>query len=183
MKRSLICPVIIFLCNLSLSAQTVDIPDGVKYAYASDKVNEKAKALITKEITKPSYKLYKKLLFVGPNLWNRYKSIPELQEIVGNALFKVPTYDEKGKLIKMDTLQGKLIQDEKEFRLLWNQVVKDLAGKEFVLRKLTHDELQYYWINIPFDIEEPIYIVEANNIKLLVDVSKDDKLEWLDEVK
>ncbi len=58
-------------------------------------------------------------------------------------------------------------------------------GKAPVIRKLGPDELSLYWAMIPFDIQEPIYILEAGDKRFLLNLIADkDKFSvmWVDEL-
>lgn len=171
---------------VSLKAQKVDIPAGVAYKYADDKVNQKAQTALDKELTgQCSYDLFNGgSLIIGPRLWQRLSEIDSLRNIVaGKATFHVPILDDKGKPKSEQVLDGKLIQTKADFRKVWNHLRADFKGSKLTYRKLTASELQYYWAIISFDIEEPIYIVEGGPYKLLVNFTqKDLKVMWLDEV-
>ena len=148
-------------------AQQIDIPEGVKYQKASDEINNKALELIKQEISNPTYALFEDVLYCGPQLWDRFVLVPKMSVIVkGNIKFKVP---ENGLLIEK---MGKLIQNQKEFVLVWDQVVHDFKGTDYKIRKLTSTELQYFWAIIFYDIEEPLFIVENDKYSLIIDFSQ-----------
>lgn len=61
------------------------------------------------------------------------------------------------------------------------------VGKSPVIRKLNEKELNVYWSMIPFDIEEPVYVLEAGSKRFLLDLKKDEKTAgyyafWIDEL-
>ena len=168
-----------------LKAQQIEIPKGVNYKYTSDENNDKAKTLLTKQLTNPDYSFNSGMLIIGPRLWLRYKEIPVIRDIkAGNTTFQVPVLNKKGKPKETQALKGKLIQTFEDFKIVWSQVVSDYKGANITFRKLTPAELNYYWSIISFDIDEPLLIVEGGKYKLLVNLlPKDLKIMWLDEVE
>ena len=177
--------IVILLCSVTfLTAQKIEVPKGINYKFCSERNNEKAKALLTKQFTDPDYSFFSGMLIIGPRLWVRYKEIPAIRDITaGNTSFHVPIIDKKG---KKDTqiLTGKLVQTRDDFKKVWGQVVTDFKGANITFRKLTPTELNYYWSIISFDIEEPLFIAEGGKYKLLINLQpKDLKIMWLDEVE
>lgn len=161
----------------SASAQTeekITIPKGVVYNYCDPQLVERAKQLITADINDSTkYNLCDKLLIIGPVLWNRFKNIEAVAAIPnGNTSFKLGN----------QTLTGKMTQDVKDTRTVWQALRKEINGQPFVIRKLTERELQYYWAVISFDIDEPLLIVETSQHRYILNILKKDmKLMWLDE--
>jgi len=172
MKNLLVTLAIIVSC--SCSAQEIVIPKGVVYKYADSAVNNKARKLIIQEINNPSYSFDLGICFIGPGLWSRYDKIEALHNIKGGNM-TIRGY-------KDATAKGKVTQNKEGFKLVWDQLRSEVANKEFGIRKLTPEELRYYWDEISFDIEEPLFIYDIGTHKYIIDLSKDFKLEWLEEV-
>jgi hypothetical protein len=166
------------LINCSLQAQKVDsivIPKGVVYKYCAPSVIEQTKYLVTKELSdSTAYELNDGILFIGPVLWQRYKKIPALAGISGGNVTI---------LFKNEKLSGKMTQEAKDFKKVWDQLRKETASADLTLRKPTTKELEYYWSVISFDIEEPLLVAETNEHRYILNISpKTMKLLWLDEV-
>ena len=92
----------------------------------------------------------------------------------------------KGKVVDYENLKGKLIQNEADYSKLIAALKESMAGGERSFRKLTSQELDYYWSVISWDIEEPIYILTCNAKNYLFDLNvKDGKvlLQWVDAVE
>jgi hypothetical protein len=161
--------------SLSAQQEKVDIPKGVVYKYADSATNEKAKALIREELSaSPSYSLNTGILFIGPVLWARYGKITDLANIKGGDM-TILGY-------KKETSSGKMTQNNDDFKLVWDQLRKEITAADFTLRKATAAELKYYWSVISFDIDEPLIIIETKEHNYILDLSaKDMKLVWLDE--
>ncbi len=175
MKR--IFSILLLLSSLGATAQvdSITIPPGVKYKYCKPEIFEKAKQLATAELgAKPKYKLINDIMFVGPTLWSRYKKVKELSSIEGGNLI-IMVDDTK--------LSGKLTQTQKDGKKFWDQIRKEVDGKDYKLRKATEQELIYYWAVISFDIEEPLMILETSEHRYILNLStKDFTILWLDEV-
>jgi ankyrin repeat protein len=54
------------------------------------------------------------------------------------------------------------------------------SGDTLIARKLNERELRWYWSIISWDIEEPIFVFDNGRHALLVDLSKDGKLFYVD---
>lgn len=174
--KYLLIPFLLFsFTAFGQKVDSVNIPKGVVYKYASPQAVQKAKDLIITELGDvPKYELNGGVLFVGPVLWLRYKKIPVLAAIEGGNV----TIN-----FNKEQLAAKMTQDKEGFSKVWDQVRQDVKGKEIVLRKATYKELQYYWAVISFDIEEPLLIAEAGDHHFIFNLSPEKlTLLWLDEV-
>lgn len=154
----------------------VAIPDGVVYKKTTNAINEQAKKAILNELKNSTYTFFDKLLYCGPNFWDHYKSNPKIGAIEkGNIDFQVPQPD--GKIIIKN---GKLIQNKDDYRIIWEQIVKDFNSPNLTIRKLNTDELKYYWSIIFFDIEEPIFVIENTKLKIILDLNEKSNLLFIE---
>lgn len=163
-----------FSNSFGQTEEKINIPKGVVYKYCDKKIVDKAKLLITKNISDSlDYTLSGELLIVGPVLWKRFKNIEVLKNIEGgNTTFHVDK----------DFLTGKMTQDINDTKKVWTEFRKEINGQGYNIRKLNEKELQYYWAIISFDIDEPLLIVETKDHKYILNILKDSlKLMWLDE--
>jgi hypothetical protein len=164
-----------FLASHVQAQEKITIPKGIVYKYCDPKIVEKAKLLITTNLTDSTkYDLCDNILIIGPVLWNRFKNIDILNKIEGgNTTFHVDK----------DELSGKMTQDNADTKKVWTELRKEINGEKFIIRKLNEKELQYYWAVISFDIDEPLLVVETSSHKYILNILKDSlKLMWLDEV-
>ena len=164
-----------FLFTITVIAQkeTIPIPKGVVYNYASNEVIEKARQLITDNLSdSPDYTILQKTIIIGPQLWKRYKDNPKIQQIKeGKIQFHVDDM----------VLAGKMSQDLTDAQIIWDEFRKEVAN-DFTIRKANTWELKYYWSVISFDIDEPLLIVATKEHNYILNLLKDDlKLMWLDE--
>jgi hypothetical protein len=160
---------------LAQKIDSIDIPKRVVYKYCDPGIIDKAKKLITKELSdSASYSLDKGMVFIGPILWSRYRKIPALEAIPGGNITI---------LYNKEKLAAKLTQEKDGFKKIWDQVRAEVNAGGFKFRKATYNELAYYWSVISFDIEEPLLIVETAGHRYILNLSpKDLALIWLDEV-
>lgn len=161
----------------SLVSMTIFSQEPVTYQNVSDEINSKIYDLIKSELFNPKYDTFKSKLYCGPNLWKRYSSIENISKIEkGDIEFLIPNGSEQLKE------KGKLIQKRDDFKIIWNQVIKDFDNTRVNIRKLNLQEIDYYWSIIFFDIEEPIFLIENENHKIIVDFFKDGKIFFIEEV-
>lgn len=174
MKKSILVLFILLSCkSLAQKNETVIIPKGVVYKYADAKVIEKAKKLISDNLSASSdYKLLQNNLIIGPELWKRFKDNEKIQKIEGGAVqFHVDDI----------ILDGKMSQDITDSKIIWDEFKNEIAG-DYIIRKANEAELIYYWSVISFDIEEPLFIIESKGHNYILNLLKKDlKLMWLDE--
>jgi hypothetical protein len=175
----------IVLANAAIAQDSLVIPKGVVYKKAGDELNNEIKELFLKELsaTTVTYSLFKGVVFCGPQLWQRYKKNEKIAAIQqGNVTFHVPLFDDAGKVTKTVLLEGKLIQQTNDFKLIWDEIIKDFSTSPVKIRKLTPRELSYYWSIISFDIQEPIFVAENNSYKIILDSGGQKKLIFMEQL-
>ncbi|CAD0005932.1 hypothetical protein [Flavobacterium salmonis] len=153
--------------------ETITIPKGVVYNYSSPKVVEKAKKIISDNLSDNNdYKILQNNLIIGPELWKRFKENEKIQNIKqGKVQFHVDNL----------ILDGKMSQDINDSKIIWDEF-KNEVSHDYKIRKANEDELKYYWSVISFDIDEPLLIVETKEHNYILNLLKKDlKLLWLDE--
>ena len=162
-----------FTFNFSQNIEQIDIPKGIVYKYADNKIVENAKNLITESLKNPNdYSLIQNELMIGVGLWNRYKKAESLKNIKGkNVTFHVDDQQ----------LDGKFCDTENDAKLIWDKV-KEETSDQFIIRKANTEELKYYWAVISFDIEEPLLILETPQHHYILNfLTNGKKLMWIDE--
>lgn len=180
MKNSIFAALLILLgFGLSLAQ---DVPAGVRYKKTTDEINDKARVLLEKALTKPIAEgdveatFGKSPIMCGPFVWalvgdgNSFKDSTPVKLIV-NGVVK----------------DGRGIADAGQKRLIWTRLLEKLGTTiKPTVRKANADEIGFYWSMIPFDIEEPLFIADYGKEKLLVNfVVKGDQPQffWIDLVK
>ena len=188
-----------YLLNLLLVCMLVSIvqaeekfivPAEIRYKEAPAKVNEEARQALKKLFTvKTSDQTVLSLfetnaLICGPGLWRTIRSDPALAKIEkGIVEFQMPVLDHAGNISRMDKLEGKLFQSPDEVLLFWRAFCRRTDFTELNIRRLSPKELSIFWAMIPFDITEPLFILESGKHKILAVFTSPDKLKvsWIDD--
>ena len=120
-------------------------------------------------------------IICGPGLWRMIKDVPIIAELNPVGATSVVDADGGG----FQEFEGALFQTEKQRTVLIDIVRHILKNSEFQIRKLNEHELRVYWSLIPYDIEEPIYILDNGERRLLVDFVVNDEsvqLFWIGDM-
>ena len=174
------------IAAITFAQDSLVIPKGVVYKKASEELNKEIKDLFSKELSSATvtYSLFDGVMFCGPRLWQRYKKNEKIAAISqGNVTFRVPLTDANGKVVKTESLEGKVIQNKDDFKTFWNEVLKDFSAGPVNIRKLTAAELDYYWAIISFDIQEPIFVAENTSYKIILDSGGKKKLMFIEQYR
>jgi len=164
-----------FITN-TIKGQELKTPKGIIYHKTSTEINEKVKQVLVHAINNSGKNLeYDKTFICGPNLWEHLIQNKVNHKISGiNINFNIP--DKGGYKI----MHGRAIQKIIDFYTIWNFIIKTPKNNNYIIRKPNKNELTYYWSVIPYEIEEPIYIIEVNKLKIIIDFNSDSKLLYID---
>ena len=189
--KSILFVFMISLITFPLLAQEeLVIPDGIKYIKSSSEVNQRAKEKLEKLFSNKSSNeevltlFSHNPLFCGPVLWEKMKSDPNVARITsGVAHIDMPVIKDKKELIGTQKKEGKVFQSPDEVLAFWKAFTAKTNLINYKIRKLNPFELKIYWAMIPFDITEPIFMVESDEFKILTAfVSPDDlRIMWIDD--
>jgi hypothetical protein len=177
---------ILFVATMFLgfsSAYSQEIPKGVNYKRASDSANALAKAnlefaLVGSDSLPPD--LFGEVVVVGPLLWKALK--PSAGQVLLEAkpvvvMVQVPT---------AVVAEGKRILTDDERKAFWKLLRTTYSKlKEGTVRKGNAEEISYYWATIPFDIEEPFWVVDMGRERLIAHFqvkAEKPRLFWIDLV-
>lgn len=175
--------IVMFFCTSCVRTATTtseleDLQD-IVYKRAEPSTNSKAVNLL-KTVFDPNYSgtqhAVGKVVFCGPFIWKKITDDQAVDSSTGIPLIMVvPTT--RGNL----QLRGRGIRLESD---VWKieAYIRTVLAKDgtFVIRKLNNKELRLYWAMIPYDIEEPIFILDSKNHKILVDFV-DGKIMHVDD--
>jgi TPR repeat protein len=162
---------------------TSQIPEEVKIKAASDADTASAKAGLEKALADDT-SFPKELLgdtaTCGPTLWAALKGSADetlLHSKVMTAMLSVPE--------PLQTVGRGLVTEEQR-KAFWKLLrAKYPALKTAIVRKPSADEVRYYWATIPFDIEEPLFAIEAGANTFIVNLKIEKNkpvLFWVDLV-
>jgi hypothetical protein len=166
----------------STSALAQEIPKGVTYKPAPDAVNAVAKSALETALRADSFpkEIFGEVMVCGPMLWKALKPSAPSELLNAKpviALIQVP------ESIQAD---AKRIITVNEQQLFWRLMRTKYASFSAAnVRKAHADEISFYWATIPFDIEEPFFVVEAGVERFVVQLmNKNGKvtLFWIDLV-
>lgn len=149
---------------------TQDIPKGVRYKKADAKVNaiaeKKLQAVFRMKPTLADYAPVSSMpLVIGPSLWASIrKAVAKEFANSKPVTFFVPGSS------GLQKLEGRSPKTARQLELTWMCIagLAEKSGKATV-RKAKADELSYYWAIIPYDIEEPLYVVDCGRTKFIID--------------
>jgi hypothetical protein len=186
------CSLMLVLCWLAMVTVADDelvIPEGIRYKKASDEANAAAIQTLTKVFSAESKEKevvphFDKVLICGPGLWRALKDDPLLPKLEnGGVEFRVPVLDKAGNATSIQMLEGESFQSPDEQLLFWKSFANRVDFSELKIRKMNSVELRIFWAMIPFDITEPIFILENKKHKILVMFNSPDllKISWIDD--
>ena len=187
----LVCVLFCLLSGTCCFAQrSIEVPPGVRYKAASTEVNERAKKTLVEFFGAPMKSeipddAFAQMAICGPLLWSRLRGLPEMQALTkGRVMVNMPIY-ERGKAVRQQQMEGKLFQDKAEIREFWKALCKAVRRDEnFTIRRPSKLELEIYWAMIPYDIEEPIFVVESERHSFLIDFAGGkDCMFWIDDLR
>ncbi len=179
MKTFKIFAALIFVCT---TAYGQEVPNGGRYKKAADDINNAAKATLETALASDSLpiNLFGDVTVVGPTLWKSLKSS------AGQLLLKTapvilivlgpPSFSAEGKRIRTD--------DERN--AFWTSFRSKYPNlKDGKVRKGNAQEISYYWATIPFDIEEPFWVIESGSDRFVAHfrvTNGQARLFWIDRV-
>ncbi|MCM3871119.1 MAG: hypothetical protein ND895_10560 [Pyrinomonadaceae bacterium] len=182
MKLSTI-PLVATLLLAFSSAHSQEIPKGVNYKRASDEVNALAKnslesTLATSDSTPVDF--FGDVTVVGPMLWKALK--PSAGQVLLNTLPVVITVPGSQPVMA----EGKRLRTDDERKAFWKLFHTTYTRvKDGKVRKGNAAEISYYWSTIPFDIEEPFWVIEAGADRFIAHFQVkggQPRLFWIDLV-
>ncbi len=145
-------------------------PAPIVYNPASKDINDAAKQRIAELLsTSNEHKPMSPTLMCGPGLWEKIKKHPSLR-LNGFANLKINIPEVNNGIVQsVEMLDGKLLQRTFEIHWLWDAFKETYDFHQpWTIRKLNSKEKERFWSMVPFDsIDEPIFIAEGTNFKLL----------------
>jgi hypothetical protein len=155
------------------------------YKRAPDEINRKAKsklehALSVKAADTMADDIFAKAVVCGPLLWELLKDQAgrELKESVPiNFIMRIP---------RPVTKEGRNFIKSEQKQSFWNYFMEQVKGSSSVaVRRASKPEIDYYWSTISFDIEEPLYVVDIGERKVIFNFMVDNgepRIFWMDVV-
>jgi hypothetical protein len=157
----------------SVSLDKYVIPTWIRYTTTTDEVNKNAIAVLRRSINEDDVNLESyDTLIVGPTLWKEYINDTSLKKIWINSTA----------IIGKKELPIRTYTSKENWMVFMATFKKELFHKQSIIRKANPEELKYYWSTIPFDIEEPLLIVESGSWKYLFNFNGNTWVNWIDKI-
>ena len=102
---------------------------------------------------------------------------------MGKVAFQVPSLNDDGSIKEVKKFEGKAFQTRNEILIFWKAFRTIADFTNFKIRKLNPTELRLYWAMIPYDITEPIFILQSKKHKILIAFNSPEnlKISWIDD--
>lgn len=180
-QLSIALAAILFSCILA-TAQEVQVPEGVNYKTAPEPVNTAAKSALQTALASDQFPeaMFGEVTVCGPMLWKALKPSADQVLLSAKPVIAMITDPEA---IHAEGKRLLTADERKAFWSLWRSKYPGL--KNATIRKARADELSFYWATIPFDIAEPLFVVDTNSERFIVHfMSKPPKLTlfWIELV-
>ncbi len=168
---------------LSTGMSFSQAPEGVKVKSASVADNSLAKVALEKALASETLfpdEMLGDTVTCGPTLWAALKGS------AGETLLRSKIVTEFLSIPEPVQTVGRGLVSEEQRRAFWKLLrAKYPALRSATVRKASADEIRYFWATIPFDIEEPLFAVEAGPQAFIANLKIKNgkpKLFWIDLV-
>lgn len=171
----------LFSC-IVVTAQEVQVPEGVNYKTAPEPVNTAARSALASALASDQFpeEMFGEVTVCGPMLWKALKPTADKVLLSAKPVIAMITDPEA------IHAEGKRLLTADERRSFWSLWRSKYPGlKTANIRKARPDELSFYWATIPFDIEEPLFVVDTNAQRFIVHLANKQQkitLFWIDLV-
>ena len=161
---------VVFVTRTAIADDRPVIPPDVHYKFIDDKVDAEMRASLAAKFQQgeaEAVELFKLPCILAPGYWKSIAGSDCVQHRIPST-FSVP--DAKtGVKVK---LEGATTKDAEDWRRIAQRFAADV-GKSPVIRRLTTDEVRLMWTVVPFDIEEPVYVLENGPHRFVIILMKD----------
>jgi hypothetical protein len=154
----------------------------VNYKPASEPVNAAARSALERALAADStpQDFFGDVTVCGPMLWKALK--PAADRVMLDSKPVIANIQNPEPIIA----EGKRILTAEERQSFWRLLmVKYPALKTAKIRKAHADEISFFWATIPFDIEEPFFVIETSSERFVTQFgNKGGKITlfWIDLV-
>ena len=110
-------------------------------------------------------------LVCGPFLWEQLKNTSGMDKVGLASTIAIPGTEDGGVKI-VQKLDGRTFRSPAE------------VDDQFSVRKAQSQELAVFWAMVPFDLEEPLFVVESKHHRLLAAFNNDGAtVKWIDDLQ
>ena len=179
---SIVLCVTAYAASAAIASDRAIIPVGVNYRFLDDKLDATIRASLAAKFQQgePAVaELFRGACTCAPGYWRLAASVDGVRHATVTK-FSVPNR-KTGIEYKLD---GAKIEDPEDLHRIAQHFTSSV-GKTPVIRRLTTTEISQLWVVVPFDIEEPVYLLENGSRHFVVCLSKDAAVEsyriwWVD---
>lgn len=151
-----------------------EIPDRVRYVSIDDDDMVEAEAILNARLTKKEEAEFVPDLLVFPGLMNTM--IERVDTVgLGGKKMKIQGNFRDGQKIFF----GSVYQQENAKSYIWEAFLQVIGTDSIKIRTLKSEELSLWWVYIPFDIMEPIFMV---NDRYIIGMNKDNEIFVMDDI-
>ncbi len=171
---------LVLILFMAFSSRTLsdEIPPGITYIKAPDEINMKVQEKLEQIFSQTPIKLddlFGENVTCGPFLWARVRDMDVFRDLKRvKAEFVAPLRDGGFQVLEGALFRGK--EQISPFCRAMDGYLKQ--GSRHEIRRPNAEELRIYWAIIPYDIEEPIFIADNDDHKLLMDFSN-NSVFWI----
>ena len=173
MKRSLTFLFAVTLVCCGRCEDRVKIPEGVVYRFMDDGQLAEVRTLLVGDFARGQGgvgELFKDECTCAPGYWRLVRSgmvAPHMESFAIPNRLSGKTYN----------LVGAQLKDPRDLKTLSASVSGDL-GETPTIRRLSTKEIAQFWVVVPFDIVEPVFVVEGLSRKLVLCLKKTNRSGW-----
>jgi hypothetical protein len=182
MKRLML--VLMLVMAFSVEALCDEIPAGIRYLKASDETNMRAQKKLERAFSQAPVKLddlFGANVTCGPLPWAEIKDAAvfrNLKIIKANIVIPLSGGSQQ-------VLEGAVFRTKAEISAFCRAMEEYLkTGGPYKIRGPNAEELRIYWAMIPYDISEPIFVVQNKDHKMLMHFMEDSgNLFWIGDLQ
>lgn len=144
------------------------VPKGIVYKPADDATNARFRKRL-ETVFAPDYSgndlIFDETVVCGPFLWKDLLKAQVMDPDTGFPVIMVVPQGKEAIELKARGIKPRAAIDTLE------TYIRTLLAEDggFTVRKLNPNEMSIYWSMIPYDIEEPVFILDSRNHTMLVD--------------
>ena len=154
-----------------------ELPQGASYKTAPHAVNSAAKQRLERALRLTGDKRDLDAILVdtvvcGPFLWEQIKNAPGIEKVGLGSTVAIPGDPNHGPKI-VQKLEARTFRSAEEVAALKRALHATFAfDPEFTVRKAQSQELALFWAMVPFELEEPLFVVESKHHRLIAAFDK-----------
>lgn len=163
-------------------AKPSDVPEGVVYHRASQELLDATRAALENafsnhRVSSEAGSPFSETVTCGPFLWKQLSTLPTVDEVdTVPVRFIIPKSD--GTIQQFD---GRLFRGS-AVDLINSLIREQCANSDPPTVTLPNRyDLSIYWTLIPYEIEEPVFVLQCGATRWFLDFDEQQKIVWIDD--